>query len=292
MSLPEHANFLLIDGVLNKRKLNDLHQYEASMEVCLLYGGTRWEPLQDLGPILMKPSTPSSLITDWFSDPAAQKYSTVFSSAKFLNQVTDHLRPFICPPNALDGSGLLRFSDPLVAHYWLSSLSAEQRDQLLGPIDHWWVPLPTHSWEPPAEIAWQIFSRVNPAPSSSPVHASLDHAQLAALDKAHRWKFEEDAYQWLAERDEQLFAGMDSQSISDWLKHTIDSGLEWGLVGEKALIIWAETFADLGHDFTTRPNGPYLTWLNHNPDNACLVPVLRIKAFDHFRRSHKDTAHD
>ncbi|WP_397451464.1 hypothetical protein [Pseudomonas sp. NA-150] len=23
-----------------------------------------------------------------------------------------------------------------------------------------------------------------------------------------------------------------------------------------------------------------------------LMPVLRIKAFDHFRRSHKDTAHD
>lgn len=291
MSRPEQANWLLIDGVLSPWTLADLFLREASPEIYPLYQGTRWESLHDLGPILLKPSAGSSLIKDWFGDPAAQRYSTLLCSAESPQKVTSHLRHFICPPDALGGNGLLRFSDPLVAHYWLSSFSNEQRDQQLGPIDHWWVRQPTHSWEPQPETSWQLFSRTAPGVPWEAHHANLGHAQLAALDQAHRWKFEEDAYLWLIERSEQTFAGLNSQQTSDWLKDTLEAGMDWGLVGEKALIIWLETCLDLGGDFATRSDSPYQTWLGLNPEHARLAPEVRIKAFDHSRYPHEETAH-
>jgi hypothetical protein len=291
MSDSEQIDFLLIDGVLSPRTVADLYRFDEPAEVYPLFLGTRWEPLRDLGPLLVRPNDRSSMIEEWFSDPAAQTYSTVLSSQEPLRTVASHLRHFISAPDEV-GGGLLRFSDPVVAHFWLSSLSSEQRNEQFGPIDQWQVRRPTHRWEVPHDTPWETFRRTEPASSGNTQHARLGDAQLTALDEARRWKFEEDAHQWLIERDTRAFADMNSQQLSDWLKHTVDLGLEWGLVGEEALIIWTETAMDLGNDFATRPDSPYLAWLVLSPTHPQLAPDLRINAFDQYRYLHKETAHD
>lgn len=291
MSQSDPANFVLIDGVLSPQTMADLYRENEPVDLSPLYTGTRWGCLKDLGPTLLKSNDRSSLTKDWFNNPAAQTYTTLMSSAQSLNAVAGHLRRFICPPDGLGGNGVLRFSDPLVAHYWLSSLSEEQRNELFGPIEHWWVHRPVHRWQSAKETPWQVFSRTRPVPAGDIEHIELGHSQLAALDEARRWKFEEDAHEWLVERDELAFADMNSQQISSWLKATIDLGLEWGLVGERALIIWAETTMDLGDEFATRVGSPYLDWLLINPEHPRLAPDLRIKAFDQHRYSQKDFSH-
>jgi hypothetical protein len=291
MSDSEPVDYLLIDGVLSPRTLADLYRHDKPAKVYPLYAGTRWESLRDLGPLLVELQDQSTLIEDWFSDPAVRTYSTVLSSKESMAKVAGHLRHFISPSEEVGDDGLLRFSDPLVTHYWLSSLSSEQRNEVLGPIDHWQVRRPAHRWEVLPETPWTTFSRTEPASTWNIQHAKLGQAQLAALDEARRWKFEEDAYKWLVERDARAFADMNSQQISEWLKHTVDLGLDWGLVGENALIIWAETTLDLGDGFATQPGSRYLDWLLSDLEHRRLAPELRIKAFNQYRYSQKDFSH-
>lgn len=291
MSNPENANYLLIDGALRPGALNELFKDDPAAQVNPLYMGTRWSELHSQGPILIKLETGSPWLSEWLNEPRKQEDSTLLLSNEPLDVVARHLRHFLSPPDVLGGNGLLRFADPLVAHFWLSSFSVSQMSERLGPIESWWVGRPTHSWQTLAQNNWQTFSRTVSENNWQAEFAQMDHPQLAALERAQRWQLEERFYQWLNERSRAFFGLMDSQQISEWLHTTIDTGLAWGLITERGLIIWAEIRIDWGNDFADQQDGPFRAWLNLNPDHACLSPELLIEALDNYRYSHKDIAH-
>ncbi|MDY7562705.1 DUF4123 domain-containing protein [Pseudomonas sp. 10B1] len=291
MSSPEHANYLLIDGALRPGALVERLKDDQSAQANPLYSGGRWSELRDQGPILIQLDADSRLVSQWLNEPRKQQDSTLLYSTKPLNVVANHLRQFICPPDAWGGNGLLRFSDPLVASFWLSSFSDSQLAERLGPIEHWWVGRPTHSWQEPSPRSWQRFSRVEAQSSWTPNVAFLDYPQLAALARAQRWQLEDRFYQWLNSRRPDSFAAMNNQQTSDWMQTTIDSGLAWGLFTERGLIIWAEISLDMGSDFADQRDGRYQTWLDRDPEHPGLSPELRIKAFDIFRHMHRDFIH-
>jgi len=288
MTHPSQANYLLIDGALRPDALVGLYLRHELFEIEPLYMDTRWKDLYDLGPILVKPLPDSELLSGWLAEESLWGDSTLIYSQAPIQQVADHLRHFINPPDCRGSSGLLRFADPLVAHFWLSSYPASSGAHL-GPIEHWWVAKPRQHWEPKAEIPWQVFNGPTSQTTWDERNALLGEDQLVALDQAQHVRFIARVHEWLDELNPQFFAAMSSEQISEWLSSTLQSGLAWGLVTERALILWAEACVDLGQNFISQ--SVYQNWLS-NELNPPLPPDIRIKAFDEYRQSQKDTAHD
>jgi len=291
MNHPAQANYLLIDGALRADALVGLYQRHELFEIDALYLGTRWKDLHDLGPILIKPDSRSPLLSEWLDHESLRKDSTLIHSRANIEQVANHLRRFISPADWLGGGGLLRFADPLVAHFWLSSYP-NGSSQHLGPIEQWWVASPRHSWESPKQMQWQTFSGPGPEFAWDERHALLGEDQLAALELAQRWRFTGRIYDWLGERNPDFFAEMADAQISHWLYSSLEAGLGWGLVTERALAMWVEACVDYGQDFASRPQSPYQQWINLDAANAGLAPEPRIRAFELYSRTHKEVAHD
>lgn len=288
MTHPSQANYLLIDGALRADALVGLYLRHELFEIEPLYMDTRWKDLYDLGPILVKPLPDSTLLSGWLAEESLWGDSTLIYSQAPIQQVADHLRHFINPPDSRGGSGLLRFADSLVAHFWLSSYPASSEAHL-GPIEHWWVAKPRQHWEPKAETPWQVFSGQASQTTWDERNALLGEDQLVALDRAQHVRFIGQVHEWLGERNPEFLIAMSSHQISDWLSSTLQSGLAWGLVTERALVLWAEACVDLGQDFISQ--SVYQNWMS-NKWNGRLPPEIRIKAFDDYRHSQKDTAHD
>ena len=288
MTHPSKANYLLIDGALRPDALVRLYQRHELFEIEPLYMDTRWKDLYDLGPILVKPLPASALLSEWLVDESLWADSTLICSKAPIEQLAKHLRHFINPPDCRGGSGLLRFADPLVAHFWLSSYPACSGEHL-GPIEHWWVAIPKQRWEYKAEIPWQVFSGQACRSAWDERTALLGEDQLVALDRAQHVRFISQVHEWIGERNPQFFIAMNGQQISDWLSSTLQSGLAWGLATERALVLWAEACMDLGQNFISL--SVYQNWMS-NGSNGRLPSDIRIKAFAEYRQSQKDTAHD
>ena len=288
MTHPSQANYLLIDGALRPDAVVGLYQRHELFEIEPLYMDTRWKDLYDVGPILIKPMPDSALLSEWLVEESLWSDSTLIGSQASIEQLAKHLRHFINPPDCRGGSGLLRFADPLVAHFWLSSYPASSAAHL-GPIEHWWVATPTQHWEPRANNPWQAFSGQGCQATWDERTALLGEDQLVALDQAQRMRFIGQVHDWLAERNPQFFIAMSSEQISEWLNSTLQGGLAWGLLTERALVLWAESCVDLGQDFISQ--SVYQNWLS-NKWNGRLPPEIRVKAFDEYRHSQKDVAHD
>lgn len=293
MSNISNANFFLIDGVLRPDAIPTLYQRGEPLEIVPLYLGTRWSGLRDLGPILVKTQGNSSVLRDWQQNHLAQGDSSPLFSRAALNEVAAHLRHFICPPDLNGNKGLLRFADPLVAHYWLSSYGPAHLSHVLGPIETIWVKTPVHTWQSTVDAAITPFLRPQSREPRDKNFSLLGEQQVAALELAYRWQLKERLYAWLNTRDARTFSLLSSEQTEWWLEHVLDSGNAWGLVSERGLATWAETCVDWGRDFASRPHSPYQEWLSQSPINRHLAPELRIEALDDYRQQAleaKDTA--
>lgn len=276
------ANYLLIDGVLRPDTIRTLYQRGEPLVIKPLYLGTRWAPLKEQGPILVRVNAPSKLIHEWRASPRKNTDACAFYSQAPVQAVADHLRRFLSPSDHLGQCSLLRFADPVVLHYWLSSYSFEHLAQILGPIEQLWVHPPTHSWQPQAP-AFGSFMRDGPIRPWNPQFALLGEPQLAALDQAYRWVFQQRLYNWLNELDPKTFSRKTVAQIDSWLAHALDSGYQWGLVSEYGLATWMELCQLWGLDFIDHLDGPYQRWVTDHPEQARLAPELRIQALDDFR---------
>lgn len=292
MSSPSQANFLLIDGVLRQDAAASLYQRGESLEVWPLYIGTRWAELHDLGPILVSTQGSSPLLSEWHKSLSQKSDACALFSHAPMSAVADHLRNFICPPDHNGNTGLLRFADPLVTHFWLSSYGPVHLNRVLGPIETIWVKAPVHTWQPKDGELLTPFTRTQSTEAPDSKFDLLGEVQIKALELAYRWQFKERLYAWLNTRDTQTFSLLNDDQTEWWLEYVLNSGSAWGLVSERGLVTWAETCVDWGRDFATRPDSPYQEWLRLEPENGRLAPELRIEALDDYRQQQleaKDT---
>ncbi|OUM08731.1 hypothetical protein BW686_05330 [Pseudomonas syringae] len=285
------ANYLLIDGLLRPEAIKQLYQRDEYIEIAPLYLGTQWSEVLDLGPVLVKTPCSSSLIQEWYEYPAHRSDACVFSSRAPLNVVSEHLRRFL---NLNDDSGnscLLRFADPLVMYYWLSSYSREHLSPTLGPIDQLWVQTPLHGWQQKRGPTLATFVNEHSQALRQQRSPRLGEPQFQAFEKCYRWLLEERIHEWLTAHEPQPFANRTDDQIDTWLKRAVDSGLEWGLVSEYALATWADICHDWGLDFVNLSQGPYPSWQNLYPQYQRLPPELRVNALDEYRQQlHKNTS--
>lgn len=287
------ANYLLIDGLLRPDAIKRLYQRGEPLVIKPLYLSTRWAGIKEQGPVLVQAEPPYKLIHEWRTSPGQHLDACAFYSPASAHTVADHLRHFVSPPDHLGQCSLLRFADPVVLHYWLSSYNADHLDQILGPVEQIWVPTPVHSWQPAPQVPFTHFVRQRPARAWEARFSLLGEPQLAALQQAFVWILKERLYDWLNSRNSETFAEHNGAGIDNWLERALDGARRWGLVSEVALVTWAELCQDWGLDFTEQPDTPYRRWAIEHPDQTRLAPEVRIEALDKFRiQAAKEATHD
>lgn len=280
MNNAPHANFVLMDGGLRPGAIKQLYQRSEPLEVIPLYIGTRWQALQDLGPLLVALQGSSSLIHDIRQRAFEQADASLFYSRASMYAIAEHLRRFIAPPDVLGGHGLLRFADPLVTRSWLGSYQREHLDAVMGPIEAWYIPEIPHTWEPAQPFEWRSVLRAATPPEWVKAYAQLGEAQLTALDQAARWRFMERLNRRLEHNHPALMATLDRRTRTQWFEQRLDEADAWGLSSERSLAIWTEYSLRWGPGFTSRPNSPYQQWLADTPEALKRAPELRIQQMD------------
>ncbi|MWV14739.1 DUF4123 domain-containing protein [Pseudomonas sp. L-22-4S-12] len=271
---------LLIDGVLRQDATKWIYQSGEPLEVIPLYLGTRWEELQELGPILVALDAWSPLLGAIQHDNALQSQASLISTQAPSTTVAEHLSQFISITDDLGSQSLLRFADPLVTWHWLASYPEQAYKSLLGPISQWNVAVRPPNWAPSTPWEWRAF---RPQPDSPTLAHPLSHmtqSQVEALDQAHRWRFKERLYDWLDHDFPNTLRPLAEDARGRWLEQRIQDAETWGLVSERSIAIWLERCAYWGSDFATRPDSPYQEWLRRKPVAQQLPPELRIQALD------------
>lgn len=275
---PSQANYVLIDGVLRPDAIAQLYQRCESLNISPLYTHTRWQALQDLGPILVSARSASKLIDETVQSALLQADASLLYSQAPMQQVADHLRRFIERTDVLGGKCLLRFADPLVTRHWLGSYQGQHLDNILGPVDAWHVPETPHSWEPSTMAGWCSFVRTAAVPEW--FEAPLGQRQLDALDRAGRWRFVAQLHQHFERHYPAQLSRMDVSGRTQWFNERLDEADIWGLVSERSLAVWIKYSLLWGEGFTLQPHGPYPDWLARTPPAAKLAPELRIQQMD------------
>lgn len=280
------THYLLVDGLLKPDALKQLYGRQENLEIEPLYLGTRWVNLKDKGPILVQASEP--LREAWHSDPQWQGCASLLASHAPLLEIANHLRHFICPPDALGNASLLRFSDPVILHHWVSSLDAGQLQRTLGPIEQLWVADPRQPWQPvplpPTKGIARFCASGKPAPWAAGF-ALQGTAQLEAFEQATVFVFQQRLYAFLVRQYPGAFAAHSSEQIDHWLAQSLSSGRDWGLVSEFGLATWARYRLTLGEDFATRSEGAFAQWLGQQTAPRCTSPEQQLDDFDLYRNS-------
>ncbi|GFM69646.1 hypothetical protein PSCICL_06380 [Pseudomonas cichorii] len=285
------ANYMLIDGALRPNVICQLQQRGEPLEILPLYLCTGLEPVKEQGPILVHAPVGTALITEWQQTPAQHLYASVFASQAPLRTVASHLRHFLQPPDHLGNSSLLRFADPAVTYFWLSSYPQDHLDSLLGPVTDLWVKTPIHGWHPQPDPPFTRFSHNNPPQDWDPRFALQGQPQLAAFEQACHWLFMEQLHEWLTDHHPSVFANQTGEQVQNWMEQVLEKGRAWGLASDYSFIAWADICHTWGLDFMDRIEGPYQCWLKQFPEKARLPPEVRVEALAEYARHEQSTSY-
>lgn len=266
--------YLLIDGVLRKGVIAELYGRGENIEIEPLYMTTRWQDLQDIGPILV--AAQPSLLADTQSDLSWMQCSSLLSSSASLQNVADHLREFICVRSIAGNQSLLRFADPLVAWYWLASYALSQHPHLLGPVTSWEVVLAPAKWELGSELQRKTYSAGHHPPLAFE-RTLLDEHQESALQGAYHRQLKTRIYDWLQAHEPKLLQQRDA--IGTWLHDRLQSAEQAGLNSERSIAIWALLSLEQGDDFANNPGSAYSQWRARTPPAHGLPAEVTLQTF-------------
>lgn len=266
--------YLLIDGVLRTGAIAELYGRGEDIEIEPLYMGTRWQDLQDIGPILV--AAPPNLLADAKSDPEWVRCSSLLASTTTLQNVADHLREFICVRGNADSQSLLRFADPLVTWYWLASYAPSQYPHLLGPITSWEVALSPAKWESSNKLQRETYTSGN-HPHAAFERTYLDEPQEHALQEAYERQLKTRLYDWLQTHEPRLLH--QREAIGAWLHDRLQSAEQAGVNSERSIAIWTLLSLEQGDDFASAPGSLYSQWRTSRPSVQGLPTEVTLQTF-------------
>jgi len=286
------TTYLLFDGVLQANLLPWLYQQDEALDILPLYMGTRWAELSDIGPVLVQPSSTSTLLADCQQRAELRTCCSLLTSTQSSYAIMDHLQNFITVTDTLGSHSLLRFADPLVLQYWLDSYDQMTLGQILGPIDQWNVAVHQPRWAQTDDVAWQCFS--SPAIRRGEPLSALNHLgerQVNALEQAYEQRFHGRLDSWI-EGTHPEFRANRLAVWGHWLEDQLRAAREWGLTTERSITIWITGCILLGDDVFHANSSRYSEWLAANPTANSHHPDSRIQAFDQacLSRQQKDLA--
>lgn len=234
--------YLLLDRSQIERLPERLFELECTTYLSL-YQGTAYSSLEEVGPVLVAVAPDSPLARTFFQEWSATCGIWLESQAQEV-AVLGHLRSLIHVRVEGDVTVLFRYHDPRITGLWLSPLSAEQRDRLMGPVHL--IRLPERD----------IHQEAPDHPVAQYAHEPwlcLSAQQLEHLGTAQRQRFA----QQLIEHGQQFFCeylqGLDASALQQWATSCQHSAARHGYSAVDEVLLWARFHAVLGADFPDAP---------------------------------------
>lgn len=276
------CRYLLVDGARYPNALARLYNRHEALEVEPLYFGTPWHPAADLGPLLVSADADSALLRDIETDAELRASATVICSQAPGAAVVSHLRGFNRVADVTGGETLLRYADPLVAWFWLSSYSAEALGAVMGPISEWHIAEPSAVSAQQESPRWRVFSHAA-KPADPQLRISiLGRAQLSALEQAGQLQLKGRLYRWLQQHRPAVLSSMPEGALDDWFNARLADASACGLTTERSFAVWCDLSLCEGNDFAAAPQGSYQRWLAEQQVPPAQTPDQQIQ---HYYRS-------
>lgn len=267
--------YALIDGVMRQTAIKDLYSRKEAIQTIPLYINTRYKDNYDLGPILVAALEGSNLITDikqnWVTS------ATLIQSDQYLQTIADHLKQLITVTDESGTQSLFRFADPLSTYYWLNSYPQNALPDIMGPISHWQIAIPCHSWQQPM-TQWQTITNPNTPPLGFTIN-HLEETQENALQQAADFRYLDKICQWLKTQNPKALANKTEDQITQWLEQTHQNAKANNLTTELSIALYIDLCADYGQDFISQEGGQYQQWLTNNTSQKSLPIDLKIENY-------------
>lgn len=210
--------FLIIDRLAEPDLIPVLFGLDLMREYINLYAGTDFDDLKDIGPWLVKIPTHNSRSFSFLLETPEQNWGWLASAEKLeLATLCAHWRErmLISEP---DKKALYRFQDNRVIAHHLTSLTAQQRPLLMGPLqsllcsqhDNWavWDNTAPGIQNPPSSMPW------------------LDIPEPAATRNAIR---QHNLQQWLWEQHPAAVTQLARREpLQEWLQRQLETADQWG----------------------------------------------------------------
>lgn len=125
--------WILIDGAVFDAP-RFIYEHDDQPELEYLYLGTPHEPVIEVSPCLVKPSSSSRI---WSEQVRWQEHAVVLMTGEIMPILADHLRSLLSVKLPGGAYSYLRFYSPKQLLRLMGALGDLERDQLSGPITDW-----------------------------------------------------------------------------------------------------------------------------------------------------------
>ncbi|EXF42794.1 hypothetical protein BAY1663_04802 [Pseudomonas sp. BAY1663] len=239
-----NRTYLLLDGAQIENLPLQLHQLEEAPALHPLYRSTRYEPLADAGPVLIRLASDSRLERHFVEHWQARAGLWLETDAS-EPELIEHLRSLV-HADVQGATVLLRYHDPRIMRHWLPELPADERERLMGPILRMRLP----ASEAGAEAI--ELQRRTPSPAArydDTPWLHLSDEQTARLNRAQLETFDRHLLAHIDQHFPDCLAGNDPAARLAWAIRCRQGAGAHGYGAADQVAQWANLCAVLGADF-------------------------------------------
>lgn len=247
-------SYLLLDGAQIDNLLRQIYQLYEFPECHVLYLGTRYQPLSDVGPVLTR-LIPNSRLEQHFFEHWQHTAGIWLESDASEPELVEHLRSLVHAGLRSGVTVLLRYYDPRILRRWLPELPSDQRDRVMGPILS--IRLPAFNV---GDCALEILrgNKISAARYNNTPWLRLDDEQIAMLNRAQLEEFDQRLLAHMEKHFPDCLVGRDMTARLAWATACREGAHAYGYSAADEVVQWANLCAVLGSDFPEAPeHGAY-----------------------------------
>lgn len=255
MSVSNH--YLLLDGAQIDNLQRQVFRLQEGADYVTLYRKTAYADLADCGPVLIKTTPDSPLLRHFQAHWQSTAGLQVFSDADPAELQT-HLRSLVHARVPGGSTVLFRYHDPRILPLWLETLSAEERDYCMGPVERFVM----------CDAAGEpvVFERQGPGRPAAPYAAQpwlqLSEAQLERLNEAKQAEFDRRLLGHLQTHFPERLAALDADAQRRLVHSCREGAAQYGYSSAAEVARWSGLVVLLGDDFPNAAlHGQYRTLL-------------------------------
>ncbi len=256
-------NYLLLDGAQIDGLLQQVYRLQEAPECALLYQKTPYASLAESGPVLVRTQPGSSFFGHFQAHWQTTAGVHLISDAE-PDHLHEHLRSLVHARLEHGGSVLFRYYDPRILPLWLESLSAEERDYCMGPVERFVIP--DEAGQP--AILKRTGSGRAPTPYADQPWLLLSAAKLDLLNQAKQAEFDKRLLQHLQNHFPDRLGALDASEQQRLVRRCRDGAALYGYSSAAEVVRWSGLVVLLGDDF---PEAPH-----HNHYRALLAQPGRL----------------
>jgi len=251
--MDELTSYLLLDGAQIDELLPFIYRLQDAPTVHMLYQRTAYAEWADSGPCLVRVEAEDALMQH-FEAHWRTSAGLLLASAAEVDALAEHLRSLVHA--RVDGGQtvLFRYHDPRILPLWLETLSAQERDHYMGPVQRIYLP---------SADGQDLVIQRSDLPVESRHYAdepwlSLGADQLDTLNGAKQMVFEDRLLEHLHSHFPEDLARLDDTQRRQLVRRCRDSAARHGYSSAAEVARWSSLLLVCGGDFPQAPEyAPY-----------------------------------